>query len=97
MIDLTFVNSSPPPLNARNMNELVQTINNTTDQITYLSVYATPEMYGAVGDGLTDDTDAMQECLDSNDIIVLPHKTYVISKTLELRDGIHIYGTGCTL
>ena len=45
------------------------------------STIITPEMYGAVGDGLADDTQALQSCLRNNRVIVLT-KTYRISQPL---------------
>lgn len=48
----------------------------------------TPEMYGAKGDGITDDTAAINQCLSDNPskTIVFSEKTYCISNTL------HAYG-----
>lgn len=44
-------------------------------------LYVTPEMYGAIGDGVTDDTEALQKCLVSNRVINL-RGTYRITKCL---------------
>lgn len=41
--------------------------------------YVTPEMYGAVGDGVTDDTVAVRRAIQAGSIIVL-NKTYLISQ-----------------
>lgn len=44
--------------------------------------YVTPEMFGAVGDGVADDTDAIQAAFDSGTDVVWfsPGKTYLVSK-----------------
>lgn len=51
--------------------------------------YVTPEMYGAKGDGLTDDTSAIQECFDRNDFVALYGK-YLVSSELTVRSGQHL-------
>lgn len=55
--------------------------------------YATPEMYGATGDGVTDDTAAIQTAVDNNNRVRLAdNKTYRITKSIVLRDGVEFYG-----
>lgn len=46
------------------------------------SYYVTPEMFGAVGDGNTDDTEAIQKAINSNQSIHFLHKTYLITKPI---------------
>lgn len=50
------------------------------------SVAITPEMYGAVGDGETDDTDAIQACIDAarNSVIVFGDGMYKVTKTIKI-------------
>ena len=52
--------------------------------------YKTPENYGAVGDGITDDTEAVQNCLNENTISYFD-KPYLVTK-LTLPNGHTIYG-----
>ena len=57
------------------------------------SVFATPEMYGAVGDGVTDDTAAIQTAVDNNNRVRLAdNKTYRITKSIVLRNGVEFFG-----
>ncbi len=54
--------------------------------------YATPQMYGAKGDGNTDDTTAIQKCINDNRNIFFPKGTYRITAPLELSAGKTLYG-----
>lgn len=52
---------------------------------------ATPQMYGAKGDGITDDTAAIQACFDENNAVNFPCGTYMVSSAgLTLHSNMHI-------
>lgn len=40
--------------------------------------YVTPEMFGAIGDGVTDDTEAIQNALNASHVVIFGEKTYLI-------------------
>lgn len=44
-----------------------------------LRIFSTPKMFGAKGDGITDDTAALQEMFDQKGLIVIPDGTYLVS------------------
>lgn len=46
--------------------------------------YVTPQMYGAVGDGVADDTKAIQQAIDSGRKVFIPKGTYAISSPLAI-------------
>lgn len=48
--------------------------------------------YGVTGDGVTDDTDAIQSCVDNFDYLYFPSGVYVISKTIQINKDIKING-----
>ena len=50
----------------------------------------------ATGDGVTDDTEALQACLDSHDEVFLPKGLYRISKTLVMKAGGSLVGLSPT-
>ena len=53
--------------------------------------YGTPEEYGAKGDGVTDDSTALQNCLTNSQISILSG-TYLVSKTITLPKNHSIDG-----
>lgn len=58
--------------------------------------YITPEMFGAVGDGITDDTEAIQKAFDSDlsNIVVFSRKTYLVTSQLNINKSKLIRGAG---
>ena len=59
-------------------NEYKDSNNQYTSQGRLINEYATPQMYGAKGDGITDDTEAMQTCFSSNRFIYIPDGEYCV-------------------
>lgn len=56
--------------------------------------YVTPEFFGAKGDGVNDDSQYIQEAINTNEVVFLGSKTYVINETLMLNDKTKIIGSG---
>lgn len=57
--------------------------------------YVTPEMFGAVGDGVTDDITAIQDCLNSGAKHVVMSKNYYVSEPItNVESGVLIDGNG---
>ena len=61
------------------------------------SIINTPEFYGAVGDGVTDDTQALKDALAIGSIYCKPGATYLISDGLEILSDTVIHGNGATI
>lgn len=59
---------------------------------TSIQAYVTPEMYGAVGDGRTDDYQAVQKAIDSGETVLLPaDKVYYVSHPIIINGNqLHI-------
>ncbi len=50
--------------------------------------------FGAVGDGVADDTDALQAAFDTRASVFIPEGTYRFTRTLYARSRSNIYGSG---
>ena len=59
----------------------------------------TPEMFGAIGDGVTDDTSAIQACFDAANSagkgVLFTRKNYKITNTLRFHKYVDVDGGGC--
>ena len=79
-------------------------INNKLDELVeegyfadFFTNFVTPEQYGAVGDGATDDTLAVSAAINSHKPVMFGNeKTYVVTE-LPAFWGMKLYGNGCTL
>ena len=54
----------------------------------------TPFTYGAVGDGVTDDTDSISKCLNSGMTAVLPEGTFYVTDSIVVSKPVTIIGAG---
>ena len=57
-----------------------------------MSQWVSVKRYGAVGDGETDDTDAIQRAIDENKTVFFPEGWYRISGTIHMREGSRLVG-----
>lgn len=65
--------------------------------IAKLKIYVTPEMFGAVGDGVTDDVEPLETAINysiTNHLDLVLNKKYLVSHGIEIRqkNGIRIVG-----
>lgn len=56
--------------------------------------FVTPEMYGAVGDGVTDDTNALSSCFSNSSGLVILDKTYKVTDLINIPDNTTIICSG---
>lgn len=61
-----------------------------------LTPFVTPEMFGAKGDGVHNDTDSVNKAIKASNIIYFNKKTYLIDD-VSINNPITIYGNGGTL
>ena len=74
-------------------------LNELDEGMRYEFVYADLEYFGAVGDGVTDDTEAMLMAFNHaiqtrNNHLHIPEGTYLVTRGFNLTDGFHVYGDG---
>lgn len=72
-------------------------LGNLQEAINALKVgnYAVPEQYGAKGDGIADDTEAIKKWLNSNNFFLyLPANKYICTKEIVTSESHYIYGPG---
>lgn len=53
--------------------------------------------FGAVGDGVTDDTEAIQAALSAHKVVAFPHAEYLLSSPITLQAGQVVHLTGATI
>lgn len=74
------------------INKKIDELITTGEFNSFLSGIYTPEMFGAKGDGLTDDTEAIQKALAFNNVNI--SKNYLITENLVLHSNLKVFGGG---
>lgn len=74
------------------INKKIDELITTGEFNSFLSGIYTPEMFGAKGDGVTDDTEAIQKALAFNNVNI--SKNYLITENLVLHSNLNIFGGG---
>ena len=57
-------------------------------------IHVTPQMFGAVGDGVADDTEAIQKAINSGKDVFLPEGTYYTTSTITISEAQKVHGVG---
>ena len=60
-------------------------------------IYVTPQMYGAVADGFTDDSYAIASAIEDGRILVFPKGDYYVESVVSLRSNLDVLGIDATL
>ena len=81
-LDLTSTRPVENQVIARAIARLEQSHESTHDAVAKLHV--TPEMYGAIGDGEADDTEAFKKAFAAEKNILIKNGTYLISDTIDV-------------
>lgn len=77
---------------AESAQESAETAENVLNQ--FKNLFVTPQMFGALGDGTTDDTQAFKDTIADGRPIIIPYGSYVITEPLTIPDGTTMRGLG---
>jgi hypothetical protein len=80
-----------------NMEAMVAEVEELSAQLVYNTNYVSVRNYGAKGDGTTDDTQAIQNCLNENNNVLFNDGVFLISDTLNIKSNHTILGTNATI
>lgn len=88
----TWVNNSAPTISASNLNKIEQGLL----AVSSVGVNVKETVYGAVGNGVTDDTTALQSALTAGagKTVVIPDGTYKVTSALSVPANTKVIGTG---
>ena len=83
-------------LTTTDKSSVVNALNEVYSMIGSGATWASVRDYGAVGDGVTDDSAAIQACIDANDVAYFPKGNY-LSKMLKVHDNSYLLGDNAVL
>lgn len=79
-------------------NHMVGIANTLGDLVVEPLGFATPQMFGATGDGVADDTQAIKSAIQAlsehNAVLYFPPGTYLVTDDIELKSNITVKGAG---
>ena len=82
VVDEELDPTSPRPVSNMAVSSAIALLESAVENGLVAMTANTPQLFGAVADGVADDTAAIQECLNTYNDVVLPAGTYVISSPL---------------
>lgn len=71
-------------------------VDKNTELLEMLKIFSSPQMFGAKGDGKTDDTYAIQRAIETSNFVYFPAGVYCF-KTLKVKSGTYMVGNNTTL
>lgn len=84
-----------------NNKTIIGGINEVNSQCKDIAYFVTPEMYGCVGDGISDDTinlqNAINDSISKNLTLVAKNKTYKVTNTININGKIHLNFNNSTI
>lgn len=87
--NITNIDASLHALGVETVDKATQAANKWNK---FTQLFATPEDYGAKGDGVTDDTTAIQNAINENNLILFAPKTYITMHPLQIPSNKILYG-----
>lgn len=83
--------------NTQSNSDYQEELNNGLYATLLFNDYVTPEMFGAKGDGITDDTNSIQKAIDVSNNIEFKKYSYLITSDLLLHSNLKINGKNSTI
>lgn len=95
-IKISQLPDASQPLTGAELLPLVQSGITKKALISSLTPFANVMSYGAAGDGVTDDTAAIQNAVNANDAVYFPSGTYKVSSAVSLKANNTMFGEGAS-
>ena len=103
VVDEELDMTSPRPVSnsaiARKFAAILDVCERTNESVAKFNI--TPQMFGAIADGKSDDTEAIQSAIDAaielSKSVVFPKGTYLVTEPIRVASGIDISGSNATI
>ena len=95
-IKISQLPSATLPLSGSEVLPIVQSGETRKVANSAISPFGNVKAYGAVGDGVADDTVAIQTCVNANDGVFFPTGTYKVTSAVSLKTNNTLFGEGAS-